>query len=119
MKTKPKDKNVESPHFEIHHYAGTVGYNVTDWLMKNKDPLNNSVVELFKKASMNVIWSTQTFIIVDKNFTKTRSHRVVIDITDGDFELTDCTLLLGPVADIDGNKVILELFEPKLSYSTA
>ena len=60
VKTKPKDKNVESPHFEIHHYAGTVGYNVTDWLMKNKDPLNNSVVELFKKASMKVLqelWS--------------------------------------------------------------
>jgi myosin heavy subunit len=54
-KTKPKDKNVVPPHFEIHHYAGSVGYNVTDWLMKNKDPLNNSVVELFKKSSMKTL----------------------------------------------------------------
>merc|ERR1712226_1569872 len=44
-----------------YHYAGTVGYNVTDWLLKNKDPLNNSVVGLLKKSSMKVmaeIWST-------------------------------------------------------------
>merc|ERR1712130_1045750 len=33
----------------------------TDWLLKNKDPLNNSVVGLLKKSSMKVmaeIWST-------------------------------------------------------------
>merc|ERR1711879_1054947 len=41
-------------------YAGTVGYNVCAWLEKNKDPLNNSVVELFKKSTvplMQTIWS--------------------------------------------------------------
>ena len=48
-------------HFEVHHYAGTVGYNVTDWLLKNKDPLNNSVVMLYKNSSVKVmkeIWSS-------------------------------------------------------------
>ncbi len=30
---------------------GTVNYNLTGWLEKNKDPLNDSVVELFKIAS--------------------------------------------------------------------
>ena len=54
-KPKPNKKSsVPDPHFELYHYAGTVGYNVTDWLTKNKDPLNGSVVGLFKKSSMKV-----------------------------------------------------------------
>merc|ERR1712235_66527 len=61
-KPKPQKKEgVPDPHFELYHYAGTVGYNVTDWLTKNKDPLNGSVVGLLKKSSMDVlrdIWST-------------------------------------------------------------
>ena len=38
-----------------------VGYNIKGWLNKNKDPLNNSVVGLYKKSSMKVlstIWET-------------------------------------------------------------
>ena len=58
-KPKPNKKSsVPDPHFELYHYAGTVGYNVTDWLTKNKDPLNGSVVGLFKKSSMKV-WCPQ------------------------------------------------------------
>merc|ERR1719262_1133850 len=60
-KPNPSTKRKFEAHFEIHHYAGTVGYNVTDWLLKNKDPLNNSVVGLLKKSSMKTmaeIWST-------------------------------------------------------------
>ena len=61
-KPKPaKKEGVPDPHFELYHYAGTVGYNVTDWLTKNKDPLNGSVVGLLKKSTMDVlrdIWST-------------------------------------------------------------
>jgi len=37
-------------HFQIIHYAGEVGYNVDGWLDKNKDPLNENVVELFVKS---------------------------------------------------------------------
>ncbi|XP_033630505.1 myosin heavy chain, striated muscle-like [Asterias rubens] len=44
-------------HFEIHHYAGTVGYNVDYWLDKNKDPLNEAVVELFRKSTMQLLQS--------------------------------------------------------------
>ena len=59
MKPRPMKRVVEA-HFELKHYAGIVGYNVVDWLMKNKDPLNNSVVELYKKSTQKVmreIWS--------------------------------------------------------------
>lgn len=30
------------------HYAGTVSYNVTGWLEKNKDPVNDTVVDVMK-----------------------------------------------------------------------
>ena len=43
---KPKvSKGGSDVHFEIHHYAGTVGYNTVGWLERNKDPLNESVIE--------------------------------------------------------------------------
>merc|ERR1712170_62118 len=35
----------------ISHYAGIVSYNVTGWLEKNKDPVNDTVVEIFKSTS--------------------------------------------------------------------
>merc|ERR1719397_2145402 len=38
-------------HFAISHYAGIVSYNVTGWLDKNKDPVNDSVVEIMKSTS--------------------------------------------------------------------
>jgi myosin heavy chain 6/7 len=42
-----KDKNA---HFAIGHYAGIVNYNLTDWLTKNKDQCNDTVVDQLKKA---------------------------------------------------------------------
>ena len=32
-------------HFEVSHYAGTVGYNIDGWLSKNKDPINDSLID--------------------------------------------------------------------------
>merc|ERR1719510_498067 len=45
---KAPDKNA---HFGVSHYAATVSYNLTGWLEKNKDPLNDTVVELMKNGS--------------------------------------------------------------------
>ena len=78
IKPKPAKPGTQEAHFAIVHYAGTVRlnlvltahftgslasklhwtiliiqvpYNLTGWLEKNKDPLNDSVVDQFKKAS--------------------------------------------------------------------
>merc|ERR1712088_373322 len=59
-KPSSKSKGQRDPDFELYHYAGTVGYNVGAWLEKNKDPLNVSVVELYKKSTnalMCTIWA--------------------------------------------------------------
>uniref|UniRef100_A0A8C0DEB4 Myosin-16 n=1 Tax=Balaenoptera musculus TaxID=9771 RepID=A0A8C0DEB4_BALMU len=54
---KPKGSKGKGPeaHFELVHYAGTVGYNITGWLEKNKDPLNETVVGLFQKSSLGLL----------------------------------------------------------------
>ncbi|XP_045582192.1 myosin heavy chain, muscle [Procambarus clarkii] len=46
----PKPGEAEA-HFAIVHYAGTVNYNLSGWLEKNKDPLNDTVVDLLKKSA--------------------------------------------------------------------
>merc|ERR1712042_50557 len=48
---KPQSKTDKNAHFGVSHYAGIVSYNVTGWLEKNKDPVNDSVVEVFKSTS--------------------------------------------------------------------
>ena len=52
---KPQSKTDPRAHFAISHYAGIVSYNVTNWLEKNKDPVNDSVVEIFKSTSSCVL----------------------------------------------------------------
>merc|ERR1719361_236295 len=48
---KPQSKTDKNAHFAIIHYAGTVSYNVTGWLEKNKDPVNDTVVDVLKTTS--------------------------------------------------------------------
>ncbi|CAF4907743.1 unnamed protein product [Pieris macdunnoughi] len=50
-----KLNNNHLAHFAIGHYAGNVGYNITGWLEKNKDPLNDTVVDQFKKGSNKLL----------------------------------------------------------------
>ncbi|CAJ0963541.1 unnamed protein product, partial [Mesorhabditis belari] len=54
----PKGKQAEA-HFAMRHYAGTVRYNCSNWLEKNKDPLNDTVVGVMKNGVnelMKTIW---------------------------------------------------------------
>ncbi|KAI9535872.1 hypothetical protein NQZ68_039533, partial [Dissostichus eleginoides] len=53
-KPKPAKGKAEA-HFAMVHYAGTVDYNVTGWLDKNKDPLNDSVILLYQKSSVKLL----------------------------------------------------------------
>ena len=48
---KPQSKTDKNAHFAVIHYAGTVSYNVTAWLEKNKDPVNDTVVDVLKQGS--------------------------------------------------------------------
>ncbi|KAM8992037.1 myosin-1B-like [Ara ararauna] len=54
QKPKPAKGKAEA-HFSLVHYAGTVDYNITGWLEKNKDPLNESVVGLYQKSSLKTL----------------------------------------------------------------
>ncbi|XP_076017250.1 myosin-7-like [Genypterus blacodes] len=42
-------------HFSLVHYAGVVDYNIGNWLVKNKDPLNETVVGLFQKSTLKLL----------------------------------------------------------------
>merc|ERR1712088_30440 len=48
---KPQSKTDPNAHFACSHYAGTVSYNVTSWLEKNADPVNDTVVDVLKQGS--------------------------------------------------------------------
>merc|ERR1719186_1334856 len=54
-KPKPAKKGKPEAHFEVHHYAGTVGYNVTGWLFKNKDPVNEALIGMMSSAGNAVV----------------------------------------------------------------
>ncbi|XP_045911523.1 myosin-7-like isoform X2 [Micropterus dolomieu] len=51
QRPRPDKKRKYETHFEVVHYAGVVPYNITGWLDKNRDPLNETVVVLFQKSS--------------------------------------------------------------------
>merc|ERR1719435_537591 len=55
IKPKPPKANQVESHFAIVHYAGTVAYNLTGWLEKNKDPLNDTVVDHMKKGTNEIV----------------------------------------------------------------
>ncbi|XP_074416120.2 myosin-6 [Maylandia zebra] len=56
MFEKPRPaKGKAEAHFALVHYAGTVDYNIAGWLVKNKDPLNETVVGLYQKSSLKLL----------------------------------------------------------------
>ncbi|KAI4893120.1 hypothetical protein NFI96_020629 [Prochilodus magdalenae] len=48
-------KGKAEAHFALVHYAGTVDYNINNWLVKNKDPLNETVVGLYQKSALKLL----------------------------------------------------------------
>merc|ERR1719250_103647 len=52
---KPNPRPDPDAHFAVIHYAATVSYNLTGWLEKNKDPLNDTIVELIKNGSNSLM----------------------------------------------------------------
>merc|ERR1712042_400662 len=52
---KPNPRPDPDAHFAIVHYAATVSYNLTGWLEKNKDPLNDTIVEMIKNGGNNLM----------------------------------------------------------------
>jgi myosin heavy subunit len=62
-KPKPQKGKIEA-HFELHHYAGTVAYNIWVWLNKNKDPINVTVATLMKNSKL---FTQQTKKLTRKN----------------------------------------------------
>uniref|UniRef100_A0A3P9K5R4 Myosin-6 n=1 Tax=Oryzias latipes TaxID=8090 RepID=A0A3P9K5R4_ORYLA len=48
-------KGKAEAHFSLVHYAGTVDYNISNWLEKNKDPLNETVVGLYQKSNLKLL----------------------------------------------------------------
>uniref|UniRef100_A0AAX7SUU0 Myosin motor domain-containing protein n=1 Tax=Astatotilapia calliptera TaxID=8154 RepID=A0AAX7SUU0_ASTCA len=67
-KPKPAKGKAEA-HFSLVHYAGTVDYNIGGWLDKNKDPLNESVLQLYQKSSVKLL--TMFLITIHKQKTET------------------------------------------------
>lgn len=55
QKPRPPKPGQQPAHFALAHYAGTVNYNITGWLEKNKDPLNDCVVDQFKKGANKLL----------------------------------------------------------------
>ncbi|CAF92967.1 unnamed protein product, partial [Tetraodon nigroviridis] len=74
MFEKPRAaKGRAEAHFALVHYAGTVDYNITNWLVKNKDPLNETVVGLYQKSSLkllSLLFSTYSSDSSDKGGSK-------------------------------------------------
>uniref|UniRef100_A0A1I8HF45 Paramyosin n=1 Tax=Macrostomum lignano TaxID=282301 RepID=A0A1I8HF45_9PLAT len=54
-KPKPPKPGKAEAHFELHHYAGTVGYNITGWLERNKDPLNETVIGVLSASKEHLV----------------------------------------------------------------
>ncbi|CAM9406556.1 unnamed protein product [Lampetra planeri] len=66
---KPKpSKGKHEAHFSLGHYAGNVDYNIGGWLEKNKDPLNDSVVQLYQKSALKMLAAVYaTYASVDSD----------------------------------------------------
>jgi len=53
---KPRPSKSGKPaHFDLKHYAGVVSYSLDGWLDKNKDPINETIVQLLRESKEPLI----------------------------------------------------------------
>jgi len=78
-KPKPAKKGKPESHFELGHYAGVVGYNVTGWLFKNKDPVNEAVVNMMQEAQNAVV----NLVFQDKDTGEKKKGSALMTISAG------------------------------------
>ena len=57
LRPKAKDCKDHMKNFGIQHYAGSVFYNVTNFLEKNKDQLHGDIVQILSESSNNILKS--------------------------------------------------------------
>ncbi|MEE6506700.1 hypothetical protein FKM82_007803 [Ascaphus truei] len=74
QKPKPGKSKAEA-HFALVHYAGIVNYNISGWLEKNKDPLNETVVGLYQKSSVKLLASLFSAFATDAASSKAGSKK--------------------------------------------
>ncbi|XP_031220572.1 myosin-15 [Mastomys coucha] len=67
---KPTSPENFEVHFELAHYAGVVPYNISGWIGKNKELLNETVVALLQKSSNKVLAGLFTNDIIASNATQ-------------------------------------------------
>ncbi|KAI7794010.1 putative myosin-7-like, partial [Triplophysa rosa] len=66
QRPRPDKKRKYDTHFELVHYAGVVPYNISGWLDKNRDPLNETVVGIFQRSSNKLMASLfENFICIN------------------------------------------------------
>ncbi|XP_056589340.1 myosin-7 isoform X2 [Triplophysa dalaica] len=66
QRPRPDKKRKYDTHFELVHYAGVVPYNISGWLDKNRDPLNETVVGVFQRSSNKLMASLfEDFICIN------------------------------------------------------
>ncbi|XP_046351162.1 myosin heavy chain, striated muscle-like isoform X8 [Haliotis rufescens] len=71
-KPQKGQKGATHAHFALKHYAGTVPYNINGWLEKNKDPLNETVVELLSHSKEAMV---QTLFAIPEAPAEAPKHR--------------------------------------------